>query len=285
MTRKKKTPPPENETLAPGIERTTVGNRIIRQSFISIRREIASREDRERFGVGWGPNFELAIAASIEREAKNILEKAGLPTDPGDPCPITDEEIFGPMVAIMRAPLYLNTGGSSNFLPIRPREKCLVHLVEDRGYRKREAPEWYAAAILYTLWSIRIHSMQQGNDIALVMVYKLGNHVTEPKALGFFQQTGAEASRNRKRILPVEELVRYLIRKNRQGTARELWDAIPTDMIDGIRIKGYKFYRNAGRLLALGKVDGYKDLRPVGKPLRYRAFQKRVTKARKPSTR
>lgn len=282
MTRKKKTPPPEKETLAPGIERFTFGNRIVRQSYISVNNEIASRDDCERFGVGWRPNFELAIAADIEREAKNILEKAGLPIDPGDPCPITDKEIFGPMVAIMRAPLYLDPGGFPTFLPIRPREKCLVQLVEDSGCRKREDPRWYAAAILYTLWSIRMHSMPPGNDMALVMAYKLGNLVAEAKALGFFARVGGEGQQNRKpQKSPWPTLANYLLRNYPDGTDEHRFGMVPDiKKDDDLPIKNrYRFYRKDGRIHAEMKVKG--EWKLSRKTLKLSGLRRRLTEARR----
>jgi hypothetical protein len=61
----------------------------------------------------------------------------------------------------------------------------------------------------------------------------------------------------------------------------ELWNMIPTDQVNGIKISGHKFYRNGGRLLATRKMDGCKDWRPVGKALKLSAFKKRVSRERK----
>lgn len=120
---------------------------------------------------------------------------------------------------------------------------------------------------------------------ALSLAVELGGLISEAKAVGFFKNAGA-TKKPKRRLPPFRDLVRHLIRKNRKGTARDLWKIIPTDQIDGIRIKDYKFYRSGGqRLIALGKGQGYKDLRPVGRTLQFGAFKKRVGMVRKPTAR
>ena len=98
---------------------------------------------------------------------------------------------------------------------------------------------------------------------------------------GIAVMNGANSPKKPRRKLPISKLIRFLIRKNRQGSAADLWNLIPKDMVGGIRIDEHKFYRNGEQLLALGKVDGCKDMRPVGKPLKIGAFKKRVGKERK----
>jgi hypothetical protein len=222
--------------------------------------------------------FEGEIAP-YEKKAIKALEDAGLPTNFGGSRTIPMEWDVSPPKTFEK--LYFS------FYRAFPEYggMGLKELVKFRGYAQRESPEWYAAAIVESISVIRAAIMRQDTDWALRQAFRLGEYVSEANALGFFKRVGAEGPPKRKRILPIAELVRYLIRKNRKATATELWEMIPTDLWYGIRKEGYKFYRNGGRLLALGKVDGYKDWRPVGKSLKYPAFQKRVTEARKLLTR
>jgi len=89
----------------------------------------------------------------------------------------------------------------------------------------------------------------------------------------------------RKRNLPLLKLLRTLTRKHPKSTARQLWDAIPRDQVDGLRIGDFKFYRRGERLCTIGKVDGCKDFRPVGESLNFDSFRKRVTQAHKTKAR
>lgn len=263
MARSKKIPPPEKETIAPGIERFTIGKGITRRSKIKAAFGIASWGDIKKHlpgieGVGGKHLSETAECEPFEKQAKEarkILEDAGLPTD-----------------------------SLGHFAVPGRRAGGLLELVVSRDYRERESPEWYAADILSTISSLRMAIKHNWSTIAY-HAYNLGNLVTEAKGLGYFKETGATGGKRKRRIPPVAELIRTLIRKNRHGTAPDLWAMIPTDQVDGLRIKGYKFYRNGGRLLALGKMDGYKDFRPVGKSLNFRSFSKRVGKERTPLAR
>lgn len=85
----------------------------------------------------------------------------------------------------------------------------------------------------------------------------------------------------RRRNLPLLKLLRSLIRKHPKSTAKQLWNEIPKDQVDGTRIGDFKFYRRGERLCTIGKVDGCKDFRPVGESLNLNSFRKRVTQARK----
>ena len=282
MTRKKKSPPPEKETLAPGVELITDRKGLAQGHHLSVQLDVASDEDIKRIinvmEVEDGKAFEEAIDI-YEREAIKTLEVAGLPTNNEGSRTIPKEWGVSPLNTVEK--LYLELcQANPEFGGMGLRE-----LVKSHGYRQREDPEWFAAAIVEYLSIIRAAIRRKATDYALRQAFKLGTLVSDAKALGFFQQMGDMGPPKRKRILPVAELVRYLIRKNRKATATELWKMIPTDLWYGIRIKGYKFYRNGGRLLALGKVEGYKDWRPIGKSLQYAAFRKRVTEARKHSAR
>ena len=218
MTRLKKIPPPEKETIAPGIERISIGKGMTRQSHIKAALGIASWGDIKKHlpGIEGSGGNHLAETAECEpferqaKEAREILEDAGLP------------------------------------------------LVKARGCREREAPEWYAAEILSTILSLRTAIKNNWSTVAH-HAYNLGILVAEAKGLGYFKETGREGGSRERRILPVAELIRSLIRKNRQGKAADLWAMIPTDQIDGIRVKGYKILpqrRAAPGPLESGRLQG-----------------------------
>jgi|GEM_PF-3323518 len=195
----------------------------------------------------WGPsdqnNFDVAIAGT-EASARQILTEAGLPPES-----------------------IIDTGS-------------LIEMVAARGYKERVDLRWYAAQILDLARDIRWRACKGEPWVPLAQAVELGELIGEAKARGYFKNEGAKGGAGERRIIPIKELVRHLIRKNREATAQRLWEAIPTDSMDGIRIKDHKFYRNGGRLLALGKLDGCKDWRPVGKSLKLRSFEKQVSKAR-----
>jgi hypothetical protein len=283
MTRKKKSPTPEKKTIFPGVELISDGKGFARETRISVQYDVASPEHIKAFIHSMAAfedgGFEREIAI-YEREAIKTLEVAGLPINLGGSRTIPMEWDVSPPKTFEK--LYFH------FYRAFPEYGGigLMELVKSRGYRRRESQEWYAAAIVETLSVIRAAIKRKDTDWALRQAFRLGKYVVEAKALGFFKQAGAMGPPSRKRrIIPIAELVRYLIRKNRHGTAADLWNMIPTDQINGFKILGYKFYRNTGRLRALGRVDGCKDPRPVGKPLKYSAFRKHVSEARKKLTR
>ncbi len=249
MTRLKKTSPPTEEIISPGIYRHPIGKGF-------TKRNIDTREVRpgSRYKYVVGDDYPLGSLSDAIRWAKGFLKDAGLPAHK----------------ASLPFALPLTTGLSDQALP----------------YRERQDPEWYAYEIADASSDLAKALFQENKYSALEMAYRIGNLATEAHGLGYFKKAGATGGKRKQRILPLKELIHSLRRKNRQGTAADLWAMIPTDQIDGIRIKEHKFYRNAaGRLLALGKVDGCKDWRPAGKPLKFDAFRKRVKEVRKPLAR
>jgi hypothetical protein len=259
MTKKKET--------IPGVEYYTEGKDFSEQTRYRVTNLSTPEGYAEYQKLAFRPGeneFEMSIF-SVENIAKRTLEGAGLPSDPS--CCYTIPE--GEKVT--------SWGG-----------RCignLTALVEARGKLKRVDLEWFAAEILINIQSVRDHIVEGKTAEAAADGARAGELVGLAKAKGYFKHTGGETKGKKKNLPPVSALVRSIIRKDRGASAKELWETIPTDSVDGIKINGHKFYRNGGRLLALRKVDGCKDWRPVGKSLKYSAFRNRVTAARKTITR
>ena len=101
MTRKKKTTPPENETLAPGIDRIAFGKGITKGSRLEIAIPPASTDALKSLGLKpWRSDFESKIAEGIEREAKRVLEDAGLPTDAPNPYNVPADQFHGCVIPL-----------------------------------------------------------------------------------------------------------------------------------------------------------------------------------------
>jgi hypothetical protein len=280
LTRRNKKSPPEKEILAPGIERIAVGKGFTRRLKISADMNIATLRDIFKFyplnPIFEGRTFEGRIAAS-EREAKKILTNANLQ----DYLP---NKMYTPErgeISISKNREKLHTAEIFR-LPIGGFGGSLVHIEKTHGCRERQDPEWYAAAILYSLALTRA-GVRKGDAVFTARcAVELGTLIAEANGLGYFKEKGKEGGKRKRRTLPIRELIRSLIRKNRQGTAADLWNLIPRVQEAGIKIgEEYKFYRHGGRLLALSKLDGCKDWRPSGKPLQFPAFEKRVGQTRK----
>jgi hypothetical protein len=86
MTRKKKTPPPEKETILPGVEFITDRKGLAQGHHLSVQLDVASDGDIKRIfnvmEVEDGKAFEEAIDI-YEREAIKTLEVVGLPKNFG----------------------------------------------------------------------------------------------------------------------------------------------------------------------------------------------------------
>ena len=254
MPRPKKSPPPKQETIPPGVSHHTVGKGFTRRS--------VDTTGIPNTGLRWVTKDDYplgSITASIEW-AKKFLKEAGLPAH------------------IPSGPTALPWGTGSS--------------VQARHYRERQDPEWYAYEILEAVSELSkviirggavILNHIEGIDVVwpiLEMAYRLGNLATEAHGHGYFRKTGGTHG-PRRRKLPVDALIRYLLRENREATARELWEAIPKD--EEIRIADLKYYRTGEILRAYVKVNGgWKD---VEQSMKFDAFRKNVPKVRKSRTR
>jgi hypothetical protein len=273
MTRKKKKPAPVKETLAPGIERITFGDWISKGSRLEITIPTAAADDIKNFGLNnWKGDFGATLDG-IEREAKRVLENAGLPIDAQNPYNIPAGKFHGcviPLASNGDQPLQDIMKTAAKGLT-----KGLVQIVEKLGKYERVDPEWYAAKILWTLSAIRFHMRQEFIDqeipdyiaqarpdikqtirqdkitILVAMSYSLGELVTEAKALGFFKQTGAEGPPKRKQQKsPYSVLTRYLLRNYPDGpdvTDEHRFDMVPEIRDDGETIGRYKVHRRSGQ--------------------------------------
>jgi hypothetical protein len=282
MTRKKKTLPPEKKTIFPGVDIITDGRGFAQKPHLSVKYDVASAEHTKAFIRSMAAfeegGFEGEIA-TYEKEAIKTLEDAGLPTNFGGSHAIPMEWDVSPPNTFEKLYFYFyrafpEYGGMG-----------LKELVQSRGYRRRESPEWYAAAIVESLSVIRAASRRQDTDWALRQAFRLGNYVSEASAFGFSKQTGKEGPPKRKQQKsPYPVLTRYLLRNypdGPDGTDEHRFDMVPTD--DELSLGRYKFYRDAGRIYAEEKV-GPKNSgtwKPVGKPLKLSAFRKHMTKERK----
>lgn len=192
MTRRKKTPLPEKETIAPGVCRETVGKGSTLRSKKRIDRNITDEQLKnhllenplpEKFG-----SFDGYIA-EYEREAKKILEDAGLPTETDRFYTMPGGELLPiPTIREGATDIYTRAGG-------------LLELVTSPHYREREAPEWYAAAILRSVLNIRLAIRRGDADIVASCAVELGVLITEAKGLGYFRETGRTGG-SRKRRFP-----------------------------------------------------------------------------------
>jgi hypothetical protein len=247
--RKKKASPSKID-ISPGVSKIFVGKGITCRSGVVLSFPEAASEAPKYLAGDY--SFEGRIAV-LERGAKKILEDAGLPSDPA---------------AEVR---YKRDG-------IEWRGQALGAVADE----ERLTLKWYAAKFLNELRITRAAIERGEAALAANLALTLGELATEVRIqFGFFAQTGASGGKKKRRYPPIGAFVLSLVKSSRNGTARDIWETIPTDQVDGIRFRGYKFYRNGIRLLAVGKVDGCKDWRPVGKPLKYSAFRSRVTDARK----
>jgi len=155
-----------------------------------------------------------------------------------------------------------------------------LELVTSRDYREREAPEWYAAAILNSVLNIRLAIKRGDADFTAGSAVELGILITEAKDLGFFKLAGAMGPANRKRRKsPYPLLARHLFRNYLGETDEYLFNMVPTISNDDLPLGRYKFYRDAVRIHAEEKVGG--EWKPVGKPLKLSAFRKHMTEERK----
>ena len=280
----KKKIPPKSTPPPSGVERHTVGSGLTKFEKIRVTPSPETIPIIESF---FRRDFTFSGSINIfEKWAVQILQDAGLPTDPN--------VIYGIPDGIPAKHLGERISG-------RTGTGTLNELVRARGSREREHKEWYAAEILSVAARLRkmlsrikvdLEAARNEADALASFACDLGLLVYEAIGFKFRYETpaivglavldgGHKGGKKKKRLPPVADLVRSLIRKNRRGTAAGLWEMIPTDQINGIKISDHKFYRNSERLFALRKVEGYKDWRPVGKTLQYRSFQKRVTEARK----
>lgn len=221
MAPRKKTPTPEKENIAPGVSRVTIGKGITRRSEIRMDRNITNEELKnyllenplpEKFG-----SFDGYIA-EYEREAKKTLEDARLPAEP---------DRFYNMPGGELLPIPTIEEGAKN---IFTRAGGLLEFVTSRDCQEREDPEWYAAAILSSILNIRLAIRRGDADFTAGCAVELGTLIAEAKRRGYIRGTGKKGGEAKRRILPVAELIRSLIRKNRKATSTELWKMISTDM-------------------------------------------------------
>jgi len=284
LPKRKKNHHPGKKLIAPGIEGNLIGKAFTRRYKIKATSiEAAKNYDEQRYGGPSQGNLFDRTLAPAEDSCRRILKRAGLPTDPKGYYLIPEGE---------KIPFPENLEEVKKALSRSSQNQAggLTDLIKARGFREREHQEWYAGQILTLARNVRANAGKGEPWTMLSVALQIGELIGEAKGLGYFGRTfeekGSEGGRAKRWTLPVSDLIRSLIRKNPRGTtAVDLWNMIPADSIDGIRIKECKFYRNGGRLLALGQVDGCKDWRPVGKPLGFPAFQKRVGAVRHTKTR
>lgn len=279
MARKKKTPPPEKKTLAPGIESAIVGKGITRRSHISVRLDVAAAEDAKHVlrikMADAGESFEQEIARH-EREAIKILKDAGLPTNYGDSRTPPKEWDVSPTntldgrikkVMFILSQMHPELGGMG-----------LAEFVTSRGKREFEDPEWYAAAIIEAISIARASMRRKDMDFALHQALKIGELVTEAKGLGYSVETGKTGPPKRKRRKsPYPTLARYLLRNYPDETDEHRFKMVPSNT--ELLLNGHKFYREAGRIHAEKRERGKWE--SVGRPLKIAAFRKHMTAERK----
>ena len=261
MPRKPK-PPPKKKIIAPGVYRVIAGKGFAKRPIHYVSFGATTFPPEEKF---WDH-----IAAE-ERKAIKILEKAGLPTDPLSFYTLPEGKV---------AELTTDPGQL-------PKIGTLAMLAVSRGYRQLDTPEWYAAVIIKKAALLRESVERVSGPVRIQrpllaqMAYELGILVTEAKALGYYKEKGAKGGAKERRKHPVVLLVQYLMQQHEKGTALELWEDIFEDY--DIQIEGYKFWRNEDRLFFSEKVNGHwKETHP---PLLFRSFRKKVTEARKLTTR
>jgi len=280
LKRPKKTLPLEKEIIAPGVELITDRKGLAQGHHISMQLDVASEEFvRSVFSsmaVEDGKGFEEAIEID-EREAIKVLEDAGLPTNFGGSHTIPTEWDVSPPNSVDKLYFdycqeYPEFGGMA-----------LKELVKSKGYRQREDPEWYAAAIVEYLSIIRAGIRRNAMDYALRQAFRLGNLVADAKALGFFQQKGDMGPRKRKpQKSPYPVLAKYLAKNYPDETDEDRFEMVPSD--EELPLGRYKFYRDEDWIYAEKEV-GDDKWESAGKPIKLSAFSKYMTKERKRTSR
>ena len=268
MTKKKI--PVKRSGTPPGVEYSTVGSGVTKRTRWTMPGP-STPEGMAAYRALLPPPGVNALEWKIslaEKIAKRVLEAAKLPTDPSHKYNIPGND---------KATL----PSSGNMWSIGN----LTELVKAHGKREYEDVEWYGAEVLVNLQYVR-NAIVEGDALrAAAYGVGLGALIREAEIrYGIISEYSRKGGETDKHLPPVAALVRSLIRKNRNANARGLWTAISTDDFHGNKIKGYKFFRNGERLLALVIADDG-NWQLAGKPLTFRAFQKRVTEARKPTTR
>jgi hypothetical protein len=199
MTRKKKTLPPEKKTIFPGVDIITDGRGFAQKPHLSVKYDVASAEHTKAFIRSMAAfeegGFEGEIATH-EKEAIKTLEDAGLPTNFGGSHAIPMEWDVSPPNTFEKLYFYFyrafpEYGGMG-----------LKELVQSRGYRRRESPEWYAAAIVESLSVIRAASRRQDTDWALRQAFSL-ELCFRSKCVGFSKQTGRKDPKRKRQKSPI----------------------------------------------------------------------------------
>ena len=266
MATKKRTTPKESPAPSP-VEWYTVGTGFTERQLYRLNGPLCPehqpiiKELSERHSSGRNA-FDGTIAAT-EAAARQILKEAGLPSDPWFCYTIPDGEQVLSLEPI-------------------PGTVTLIDLVAARGYQERVDQVWYAAEILDLARTIREIAGKSEPWTALSLAAELGELVGEARALGFFQQAGAEGPPRRERTKsPWPTLADYLLRNYPVGNDEHRFDMVPDIKKDDDLPVGerHRFYRKNGRIHAEVQVKG--EWKLARKTLKLSGLRRHLTEARK----
>jgi hypothetical protein len=154
-------------------------------------------------------------------------------------------------------------------------------LVEARGFREG-SKEWHACEIL------RLSYLMQGfvglgeAGYAAFYAFELGALLQEGAIWFSYRKQRQDAGAKPKHNPIVKRFVESRLRKDPSIKAAALWRSIPQDECEAVPVgKAKLFIGNDDRLHLIGKVEGFLDPRPIGRPLRFTSFRNYVTAAKK----
>ena len=145
--------------------------------------------------------------------------------------------------------------------------------------RARKSKEWYATEIIKSIDVARAAISQRNALQAASHSYILGILHTEARVSNFFKKEGGKGGPKERRNIPIVELADYITRKKTEETPKDIWNRIPEDEVLAIKIGGFKYYREKGKLYAIEKIG--KEWRPAWKPIQYDSFRNYIYKAKK----
>lgn len=256
-----------------------------RAEYLFTREEIFALKN-VRSGPDPSNSFERWIAIiRVESWARRTLKAAGLPADPrffvsytlpeGEALPQTTLLIPAQPVPLSRMVTYapgFSPGQTGN----------LMAVVKARGFREGKDMEWYAAEILRLIWLIRTFIRMGKTDWSATYAIDLGALFVGGNIFNILKAQRQNAGAKPKHNPIVKRFVESRLRKDPSIKSAALWRSIPQDECEAVSVgKAKLFIGNDDCLHLIGKVEGFLDPRPIGRPLRFTSFRNYVTAAKK----